>query len=336
MLNLGTKTYITAALVGIIAAVAYGVGVGERGGADLLALAAAAAAVLAAVAAFGAGADAAPRLPADAPAPERRNAFSETDVPSASAWPFVAAIAIAGLALAIVVGAKWIAMAGVLSLVPVAGWLASVWRQHPSFSPRVRERVVERLLAPVGMPVLGVLAVAFMAISVSRVLLAVPEKASTGAAFGVAVVLLIALAMIASRPRLRSSAIIGVGAIAVLGMVAAGGISAKAGERTFEEKGSGPPTDAIVAHNVSFSTATLEFPADTDVQIKFTNRDAATYHNVAFYTSPDADRKPLFNGKPIPGVAHILYRTHTPAAGTYTFFCDFHPNMTGKLVITAK
>lgn len=336
MLNLGTRVYVTAAIVGIIAAVAYGVAVGDRAGADLLLVAAGAAAVLAAVTAFGVGADSAPRVPADAPAPERKNAYTEGDVPSASAWPFVAAVALAGIGLATVAGAQWLAFAGVLSLVPAAGWLAHVWREHPSFSPRVRERVVERFLAPVGMPVLGVLAVAVMAISVSRVLLAVPDKASTAAAFGVAVVVLIALAMIASRPALRSSAIIGVGAVAVVGMLAAGAIGAKAGERNFEHEGSGPPTRNVVAHNVQFSTATLSFPADTDVQIRFTNRDPATYHNVAFYTSADADRKPLFNGKPVPGPERILYRTHTPAAGTYTFFCDFHPNMTGKLVITPR
>jgi plastocyanin len=336
VINTATKAFIALAGAALVAAIGYAAVVGDRGGADLLVALAAAGAVLAAVATVAAGADSRPPVAADAPAPERRNAFTESDVHSDTVWPLIAAIDVVAIALATAAGATWLAAAGIAGVIPAAGWLAHVWREHPSFSPRVRSRVVERLLAPVGMPVLATVGVLFMAAMVSRVLLAVPEEVSTGTALAVAALLLFVLAFVASRPRIQSSALIGLAALALVGMVVAGGIGAKAGEREFEHEGEGPPVESITAKGLQFTLKTIEFPADTDVEVKFANRDTGTYHNVAFYTSLDADRKPLYNGKPIPE-GSIDYKTRTPAAGTYAFICDFHPTtMTGKLVITAQ
>ncbi|MBA3654787.1 MAG: cupredoxin domain-containing protein [Actinobacteria bacterium] len=237
------------------------------------------------------------------------------------------------MTLATAVGASWLAVAIAAALVPTVGWLASTWRAHPSFSPRVRQRVSDRLVAPVAMPVLGVLAALFIAAMVSRVLLAIPTTASWVTALIVAATLLAVLWFISSRPRLRSSALVGIGAVAVLAMTAAGAIGARAGEREFHPEPPDHPVASLVAHNTQFSINRLEFPADTAVEVKFRNLDTGVYHNLAFYTSNEADKKPLYAGKPIPQ-GGIDYKARTPAAGTYAFVCDFHPTMTGTLVIT--
>src|SRR5258706_3622293 len=155
MTNLATRLFLALTGAAFAACIGYSVVIGDRSGADLLLALAGGFAIVTAVTAMAAAQDVAPRLPADAPAPERRSAFTEADAPAGSAWPLVAAVAAVAVAFGVASGASWLAVALAVSLIPAAGWLAFVWRQHPSFTPRVSERVVERLLAPVAMPVLA-------------------------------------------------------------------------------------------------------------------------------------------------------------------------------------
>jgi plastocyanin len=337
LVNLATKLFVALTGAALVAAIGYASVVGDRAGADLFVALAGGFAVVAAVTILAAY-DGETPTPADAPAPERRNAFTEADAPSSSGWPFVAALTFAGVALATASGASWIAIALAAGAIAAVGWVARVWQEHPSFSAKVRARVVERLLAPVAMPVFGTLGALFIAAMVSRVLLAVTPTASWVIALILAAALLAVLWVIATRPRLQSSALAGIAVVGVLSITLAGAIGAQAGERQFHPEKPEYPVASMEAKNLQFSLKTLEFPADTEVEIKFANLDKDVFHNVAFYTSTEADRAPLFNGHPLPGGlgrrSRINYMTRTPAAGTYAFICDFHPAMTGKLIIT--
>lgn len=334
MINLATRVFLVSTAVALIAAVGYGVVIGDRAGADLFVTLSGAFAIVSAVTALAVKPDAAPRLAADAPAPERRNAFTEADAPAGSVWPFVAALSAASVVLGISAGASWLAAAIVAALIPAAGWLAETWRAHPSFTPRVRERVAERLIAPVAMPVLATLGALFIAAMLSRVLLAVSTTASWVTSLVVAAGLLAVLWFISTRPRLQPSALVGIAVVGVAGIVGAGIVGAQAGEREFHPHEAEHPVAHVDAENTQFSLDKLEFPAKTDVEIKFKNLDVAVYHNIAFYTSTELNAEPIYAGKPIPGVDSIDYKTRTPEAGTYAFVCDFHPTMTGELVIT--
>jgi cytochrome c oxidase subunit 2 len=92
---------------------------------------------------------------------------------------------------------------------------------------------------------------------------------------------------------------------------------------------SGPVLD-LGAKNVEFTAATLEAPADTPFSIHFQNDDQAVAHDVAI---KDASGKELFRGDLITGVADTTYSVPALAAGTYTFVCTIHPNMTGTLTV---
>jgi plastocyanin len=332
VLNLAAKVFTALTTVALIAAVGYGVVVGDRAGADLLAVLAGGFAVVAAVVALAVTNDTPKPVAADAPAPEKRNAYTATDAPAASAWPFVAGVVAAAIALGAAAGSSWLAVAMAAALIPATGWLAQTWRAHPSFSPRVRERVVERLLAPIAMPVLCTLGALFIAAMVSRVLLAVSTTASWVIALVLAAGLLAALWYISTRPRLQPSALVGLAVVTVLGMTAAGAIGARAGEREFHPHEPEHPVAHLEAEETQFSLDKLTFPANEIIEIKFRNHDAE-YHNVAFYTSTEPGAKPIWAGKPVPH-DNIDYKTTTPDAGTYAFVCDFHPTMTGELVIT--
>jgi plastocyanin len=84
--------------------------------------------------------------------------------------------------------------------------------------------------------------------------------------------------------------------------------------------GAGAGASTLTIEDFAFSAATVK-PGAT---ITVTNRDGVS-HTVT------ADAK-AFNTGPVKAGASVALRAPT-AAGTYTFFCAIHPDMTGTLVV---
>ena len=92
----------------------------------------------------------------------------------------------------------------------------------------------------------------------------------------------------------------------------------------------GGSTVAISALNIAFEQATVSAPAATDFVIHFDNKDAGTPHNVFI---KDGSGMEMFKGDTVTGPASVDYQVKALAAGTYTFVCSIHPNMTGTLTV---
>ena len=93
-----------------------------------------------------------------------------------------------------------------------------------------------------------------------------------------------------------------------------------------------PAALALTAQNISYDTASLEAPANTPIQLTFTNDDNGIPHNVAIHKdSPTGEA--VFTGEIITGVATKVYDVPALPAGTYAFVCTVHPNMTGTLTV---
>ena len=86
----------------------------------------------------------------------------------------------------------------------------------------------------------------------------------------------------------------------------------------------------LAAKDVKFDKAALEAPADTPFTIKFQNDDPSIAHNVAIH---DGASQEVFKGEIFQGVAVKTYPVPPLKAGSYTFLCSVHPNMTGTLTI---
>lgn len=96
---------------------------------------------------------------------------------------------------------------------------------------------------------------------------------------------------------------------------------------------SGAATGPVVelgARNTAFSTTTLQAPANTAFTLHFTNSDAGVPHNVVIRNSTGAA---VFTGALVTGPADTGYAVPALKAGTYTFACTVHPNMTGTLTV---
>jgi len=87
----------------------------------------------------------------------------------------------------------------------------------------------------------------------------------------------------------------------------------------------------ISAQNIAFDTNHLEAPAGQAFVLEFDNNDPGIPHNVEI---KDANGTSVFKGQIITGPAKASYQIPALPAGTYTFVCDVHPNMTGTLTST--
>ena len=65
--------------------------------------------------------------------------------------------------------------------------------------------------------------------------------------------------------------------------------------------------------------------------LTFVNLDQLAHTVTAVDRDPDG--RPLFSGNALPGSTSIVGGVDKLRAGTYSFFCSFHPNMSGTLVV---
>lgn len=291
---------------------------------------------LIALAVTGSGfADRAPRyLPGEEVPPVEMITMAPAGVPRSSPWPFVAALALGVFAVGLAAGQVVVNVGIVLGLIVAAGWFAQCWREDPRFTRREGSRISERLLAPVGLPLLAIGLVAVIVLSVSRVLLSVPKNASIIIALLLAIVLMVVFFTLSSRPRVGRATMIFLSGFAVVSVVAAGSVSAASGYRTFEKHETGAAPLTVVARNTQFNPTDMTVKQNETATIVFKNMDP-TYHNVAVYSLPTGG-VPFWNGEPVRGVKTFTYvHQFTMAPGVYAFRCDFHPSMTGTFTVTA-
>ena len=84
----------------------------------------------------------------------------------------------------------------------------------------------------------------------------------------------------------------------------------------------------VVAKDIAYQPTSLTIPAATATAITFDNQDAAP-HNMAI---KDASGAQVFKGE-IVTQTKVTYNVDALPAGTYGFWCEVHPNMTGILTV---
>jgi plastocyanin len=265
--------------------------------------------------------------------------------PGGGAWPVLGATSVALMLAGLVLGGA-VSVAGlVLALATGVGWLARVSSEHTGRSVT---------LLPLALPVMGLFSIASLIFFMSRILLAVPEQASTAIALVVAISILGGASLVATRPSISGRALAVVLGAAGAVLVAAGLVAAAAGERREERGGrvaqekeskTGSPTRAgaaatggagssgvvtVKAQGLAFAQPEIDLKAQSPVDIRFDNADEGTPHNIDIAATPDF-ANPVFRGELVTGKATADYRFTAPAPGTYLFRCDVHPNMQGKV-----
>ncbi|MGZ6535944.1 MAG: cupredoxin domain-containing protein [Actinomycetota bacterium] len=188
----------------------------------------------------------------------------------------------------------------------------------------------KRILRPLSLPLFAAVFVGILVISLSRVLLAVPEAGSTLIALLVAAEVLGIASVIAATTRIKPAQRV-LMLLLGLALVGGGGASASIGVRKVE-LAVGVPVP-IAAKGTAFTTNQLQFPVDTKVSLHFSNDDVGIQHNVAIFKD-DTLSTLLFRGALVTGPASIPYAVPPLPAGTYYFHCDVHPQqMHGTITV---
>ncbi|GAC1542487.1 MAG: hypothetical protein NVS3B12_30520 [Acidimicrobiales bacterium] len=234
MVPFASKAMFALAAVTMTLAVAYGVATDDGSAAAVLGFIAAGAFALALTVAL-ADADATPYLPADAPMADIPPSGGRPALPSP--WPLVGAIALGALALAAATDAVVVLTGVLLVTVAAFGWFFQHWSEHPTYTARYGARLKERFLVPVGLPLAVFGLVAIIAISLSRIFLALPEQGTRAVALVVAIVILGSAFVIAASERMARTALALLCGLAFLAVVGVGVAGLAAGERKFEKVG---------------------------------------------------------------------------------------------------
>ena len=113
---------------------------------------------------------------------------------------------------------------------------------------------------------------------------------------------------------------------ALLALVVVGALSGCGGGTAAPPPAGSPPAGPLVrVADFSFTPHALTVPIGTTVTWEFEQPDAP--HNVVSTTGPAGFDSGPPQGR---GVFRFTFR----AAGTYTYLCQVHPNMTGTVVVT--
>lgn len=266
-------------------------------------------------------------------------------VSSWSLWPILGALSVLFLIFGFSVNGWYTVLGGVIAVVSAAGALGQSWREDLGWNPHFDERLQERIVRPLLIPIMSIVGIGIVAISISRVLLADSENTAVVIAIVLAAALLTVFSVLAAMKRLNPSFLIGLSVFAALAVIGVGIAAAGAGATKEEKVGKPfPPSFEIYAKDVSFVqnsskgpakklTSLDDVPALRSVSFEFYNEDQPTvYHDVAIYESmAGGSQKPIWNGTPIPGGKSVKNTFVAPKAGTYLLRCDFHPNMVAQL-----
>lgn len=257
-----------------------------------------------------------------------------TDVATPSLWPMVGAAAIALVAAGAAADSTLILVGVVIGLVATFAWFGQVWREHPSWTPAMNERLHDRFVVPFGLPGTIVVFVGIGVISLSRLFLAIPREVAPFVGAGAAFVVLGTIYLIATRNVGRQIAG-GLAAIAVASVLGSGIAGAIKGERSFEHHAVVADV-TLTAHDIAFDKKQLDLPANKPTSILFINQDPVQ-HNLAILKAKDSTDPPLFRGAIVDKGQETLYKVDPIPAGSYYFVCDVHPaQMNGTVTVSGQ
>ena len=151
-----------------------------------------------------------------------------------SMWPAVTAVAVGAIAVGAV--SKPIVFKGgvVLLLAAAVEWMVQGWSERASADPAYNAGLRKRMLHPLEFPVLASAGLAAVIYSFSRIMLWIDKSGGPVVFIIAGALVLFGGFLVASKPTLKKGLVTGMCTIAALGLVSTGAVMAVDGQRTIE------------------------------------------------------------------------------------------------------
>jgi len=196
--------------------------------------------------------------------PEAQQAVARLDelpeVPAprnASYWPILGAVA-AGCAVVGLVSSSLLFIFGaILGIAVLLEWMVSAWSDRATGDPEVNQRIRNRTMNPIEIPVFGAIGVAAFVLCISRVLLSANEHGSAIVAMGVASLILAFASIYAVAPKAGRTIVATLAVLLAVGVIAGGVIGAAQGSRTYEKHEEEHPSQSPDRRQANDPAATL-------------------------------------------------------------------------------
>jgi hypothetical protein len=152
-------------------------------------------------------------------------------------WPIITAFAAGLLIVGLATGPVLFVIGAILAVICSIEWVISAWADRATGDAETNQLLRDRLLRPFELPLWSALVVGGVVFSLSRLFLAV-SKIGAVVVGGVASTLILVVAFVlASRPHLSRSLVVGVAMLGGIGVLASGVVGASLGEREFHKHG---------------------------------------------------------------------------------------------------
>ena len=153
-----------------------------------------------------------------------------------SYWGAISAFGVGALIIGLALSPIFFALGIAALAITALMWSVQAFADRATGDPEANRIVRSRVLGPVELPMLSMLAIAAVAIGVSRVFLAASKTGATvaGALFTVFV---FGTAVLMSKVELKRNVVNGIVALGALAVLAGGIVGAAVGERSFEHHG---------------------------------------------------------------------------------------------------
>jgi len=153
-----------------------------------------------------------------------------------NAWPLVSALGLAAIIIGLASSDILLVVGVAIIVIAMIEWTISNWADSISADQDANRGYRNRLMLPVEVPVGGVLLVGVIVFSISRAFLASSEHGAILVAGVLAAMIFLVALMLNSRPQFKRSIVVGalaIGAVLILGIGIAGAV---AGPRHFEKQ----------------------------------------------------------------------------------------------------
>jgi hypothetical protein len=153
----------------------------------------------------------------------------------ANYWPVIAAFGAGTVAVGVIIGSQMVFLGVGILIASTFEWATRVWSERVTGDADVNRAVRNRMMYPVEIPVLAVIAIAVFVVSISRILLALP-KGGSYAVFGLVPALILLIGwLVSARPRLNRNLVAGLLLVGGIAILAGGIIGASVGPRHIEK-----------------------------------------------------------------------------------------------------